>query len=46
MAYYFRHGSSEMVVQFLKEVTETCQDTGLHAVATVRGTGLETVGCL
>jgi UDP:flavonoid glycosyltransferase YjiC (YdhE family) len=37
VAYYFSCGSTkvEMIVQFLSEVLDTCQDAGLQVVATV-----------
>ena len=45
MAYYLNRGSTkaEMLVKFLKEVLDTCQNVGLHVVATVYDMGNNSV---
>ena len=45
MAYYLSRGStkSEMLMQFLKEVLDACQNVGLHVVATVCDMGTNNV---
>ena len=45
MAYYLSRGSTkaEMLVQFLKEVLDACQNVGLHVVATVCDMGTNNV---
>jgi len=45
VAYYLSHGSTkaEMLVQFLKEVPDACQNVGLHVVATVCDMGTNNV---
>jgi len=45
VAYYLSHGSTkaEMLVQFLKEVLDACQNVGLHVVATVCDMGTNNV---
>ena len=45
VAYYLSRGSTkaEMLVQFLKEVLDACQNVGLNAVATVSDMGTNNV---
>ena len=45
VAYYLSRGSTkaEMLVQFLKEVLDACQNVGLHVVATVCDMGTNNV---
>ena len=45
MSYYLSRGSTktEMLVQFLKEVLDACQNVGLHVVATVCDMGTNNV---
>jgi hypothetical protein len=48
VAYYFSRGSTkaEVIVQFLKEVFDTCQKAGLQVVATVCDMGTNNVKAL
>jgi hypothetical protein len=45
VAYYLSRGSTkaEMLVQFLREVLDACQNVGLHVVATVYDMGTNNV---
>ena len=45
VAYYLSRGSTKaaMLVQFLKEVLDACQNVGLHVVATVCDMGTNNV---
>jgi hypothetical protein len=48
VAYYFSHGTTkaEMLVQFLKEVLDACQNAGLQVLAIVSGMGANNVKAL